>query len=59
MTVIEALDESMNIICNLIITGNQARQISRVLDLLSGTKAALIEPDKEKKKGSAEESESV
>lgn len=59
MTVIEALDESMNIICNLIITGNQARQISRVLDLLSGTKAALIEPDRDKTKGSAAENESV
>ena len=47
MTVIEALDESMNIICNLIITGNQAMKVARVLDLLSGTKAALIEPDTE------------
>ena len=59
MTVIEALDESMNIICNLIITGNQARRVARALDLLSGTKEALIEHDTEKKKGSAEESESV
>ena len=59
MTVIEALDESMNIICNLIITGNQARQVARALDLLSGTKAALIEPDTKNLKGSGEEDESV
>lgn len=48
MTVTEALDKSMSILQNMIIPGSQAKYMSTVLDLLTGTKQALLEPPKEK-----------
>ena len=48
MTVTEALDKSIGILCNMIIPGHQAKEMATVLDLLAGTKQALLEPPKEK-----------
>lgn len=48
MTVTEALDKSIGILSNMIIPGHQAKDMATVLDLLAGTKQALLEPPKEK-----------
>lgn len=48
MTVTEALDKSIGMLCNMIIPGSQAKEMTIVLDLLTGTRQALLEPPKKK-----------